>query len=131
MNKIKSIALLLLFTTLSTVVSAQKYEMILFSGDYHCCQADLWETFEKTVAEIAKKSIKNKNFEFRIVKVSDKSKKQLIDALGGEPQNLILRDIQSPNKVIDMSEFARAFLRNNDRTAFEKAIKEKFYEIRK
>lgn len=131
MIKIKSIAVLVLFTLLSTIVSAQKYEMILFSGDYHCCQADLWETFEKSVGDIAKKSIKNKDFVFSIVKVSDTSKKQLVENLNGAPQKLVLRNTQAPNKVIDMSEFARAFLRNNDRAAFEKAIKEKFNEIKK
>ncbi len=130
MGKIKFITFFAFIMLFSTVVSSQKYEMILFSGDYHCCQSGLWESFEKTVGEIAHKSIKRKDFVFRVVKVSDIHNKVLVETLGGVPQKMFLRNIHSPSKSVIMSEFSTSFLVNNDRVALKKAIKKAFIEIK-
>ncbi len=128
----KTLAILFLTLFVGLAASAQKAEVMYFKADLACCRAAACNSLESDVKAVIESNFKNGDIKFSSVKLSDETKKALIEKHNATSQTVVIVAKNSRDEtVVDVSDIVRNYSRNRDKATFEKELLAKVAECTK
>lgn len=129
----KNFAIALFFILLaSNAALAQKAEVLYFKAELSCCQAKSCNALEGVIKEIVEKNFKSETVNFKEVKLSDESNKDLVEKHNAKSQTVVIvAKKKKKETVVDVTDIIRTYSRNQNKDELEKQLLAKINESMK
>jgi len=126
---------LVLLTVLALITAAafattpkKKVEVLYFKAQLTCCQARACNSLENDIRTFIAANFDTTKVQFTEIKLADETNKTLIKQYNAKSQTVVLVNAKK-KKNMDVSDLVRHYLRNGDKTTFEKELLQKIKEI--
>ncbi len=121
-------AVLLIFSTSAFGNPETEVEAMYFKANLACCKARACNALQADVAEAVSKYSDEKIVSFKVIKLSDKDNKELVDKYDAKSQTVVIYN-KEEDKAIDVTSIVNKYKRDRNKQQLEKELKKKIDEI--
>ncbi len=109
--------------------NGKKVEVLYFKANLACCKARACNALQSDVESVLKTHFSGNNIEFKVIKLSDESNKDIVDKFNAKSQTvIILTKTGNKESFIDVSDIVKEYSRRNEKEKFIEDMKNKIQE---
>ncbi len=126
----KLFLLLIISTVFSTVLSAQKVEVLYFKANLSCCAARACSALEHSVKEIIENNFSTDDVAFKQVLMTVRENASLVEKYNARSQTVvIIKKGIFRDRTIDVSDIVKEHSRPSQRKILEEKLTEKINSV--